>query len=71
MEPTQETNELIASIRTRENDNRYLLDGVSSHLLAEVEALKCEFQIQYADEPASMFKYSGVIFAGDSHYFFE
>ncbi len=45
MEPTQETNELIASIRTRENDNRYLLDGVSSHLLAEVEALKCEFQI--------------------------
>jgi len=45
VEPTEKTNELIKSIRSREDDNRYLLDGVSSQLLSEVEALKREFQI--------------------------
>jgi len=45
VEPTGKTNELIESIRSREDDNRYLLDGVCSDLLSEVEALKREFLI--------------------------
>ena len=45
VKPTEKTNELIKSIRSRGDDNDYLLDGVSSHLLSEVEALKREFLI--------------------------
>ena len=45
VEPTEKTNELMQSIRSREDDNRSLLDGVSSQLLSAVEALKREFQI--------------------------